>query len=270
MELVSNLGTGFAFAFYLTFCFNSMPKPASLYFWCGIMFANFILNQLKSAYEEPRPSWVSDEIPASKCRTSFGNPSGHMLGNCFFWVSVYLHLFYDRMIINNSDGSTSFWNNRSVQFFITIFLTVFLGLMAISRVYLGAHTLNEVLFGTLLGVTIATIAHFRVKTFFYAMPEMLYSREEEEKYDINRWTYIKAILATFVIPMSIASLTLFLRYGDSEEGLYTSEVWLKRMKNCGCTKEDLDPALILHNKHFEHSVIIANATGAVLGQLFEH
>ena len=97
MKLVSKLGTGTAYACFLTFCFNSMAKPANLYFWCGITFANYTMNQLKSVYGEPRPYWVSDDIAPSHCGTGFGNPSGHMLNNCFFWVSIYLHLFYDSM-----------------------------------------------------------------------------------------------------------------------------------------------------------------------------
>ena len=86
-----------------------------------------------------------------------------------------------------------------------------MGFMAISRVYLGAHTLNEVLFGTLFGSTLATIGHLRVKPLFLGLPEMLYSREEEEKYAVDRWTYIKAFVGTFVVPMSVATLMFCLR-----------------------------------------------------------
>ena len=95
MKTVSGLGTGRAYACFLVVTFNSIPKPASLFFWCGIAFANFTMNQLKSFYGEPRPYWVSDEIKADHCGTGFGNPSGHMLNNCFFWGIAYLHLFYD-------------------------------------------------------------------------------------------------------------------------------------------------------------------------------
>ena len=44
MKIVSGLGTGKAYACFLTICFNSMPKPASLYFWCGIAFVNYTMN----------------------------------------------------------------------------------------------------------------------------------------------------------------------------------------------------------------------------------
>ena len=142
--------------------------------------------------------------------------------------------------------------------------------MGMSRVYLGAHTLNEVVFGTAIGTTMAAICHSKVKPLFLRLPEMLYSREEEEKYDISIWTYTIAFFSTFVIPMGIASLTLFLRYEDNESALYTSKEWMKRMENSGCKADTIDPAIILHYRHFEHSAIIAVATGAIFGQLFEH
>ena len=42
----------------------------------------------------------------------------------------------------------------------------FFTLMALSRVYLGAHTLNEVLHGALIGSTLAAIGHYKVKPSF--------------------------------------------------------------------------------------------------------
>ena len=51
--------------------------------------------------------------------------------------------------------------------------------MAKSRVFLGAHTLNEVLFGFLIGITMATIGHFKVKPFMMRLPEMLYAAEQD-------------------------------------------------------------------------------------------
>ena len=50
-------------------------------------------------------------------------------------------------------------------------------LMAKSRVYLGAHTLNEVLHGSLIGITLAMIGHFKVKPYVVRIPEMLFSDE---------------------------------------------------------------------------------------------
>jgi len=60
---------------------------------------------------------------------------------------------------------------------MTIIMAAFFELMAKSRVYLGAHTLNEVLHGSLIGITLAMIGHFKVKPYVVRIPEMLFSDE---------------------------------------------------------------------------------------------
>lgn len=159
MELLSGFGAGRTYAFFLVLVLNVMPKPASLYIWCGVFFAMFTMNQLKSLYGEPRPYWVTDEVIGAKCGTGFGNPSGHMLNNCFFWGSLYLHVFFEGRAYS-----------ALTRFVSTIVVLAVTGLMALSRVYLGAHTLNEVLFGTLIGFTMAFIGHLHVKPLFWKLP----------------------------------------------------------------------------------------------------
>ena len=69
--------------------------------------------------------------------------------------------------------------------------------------------------------------------------------------------------------MGIASLTLMMRYEDNESALYLSSKWNERMFKSGCTPDTIDPAIILHYRNFEHSAIIAIATGSLCGHLFE-
>jgi len=49
---------------------------------------------------------------------------------------------------------------------MTVSLIAAIPVMALSRVYLGAHTLNEVLHGTLIGTTLALTCHYKVKPYF--------------------------------------------------------------------------------------------------------
>ena len=146
-----------------------------MYLFCGVVFANYTMNELKSLYGEPRPYWLSDKISAVHCGTGFGNPSGHMLNNSFLWVSLYLHVFFDTALsfgdqeIDREGGSPRRVGPLS-RFIALLVMAGFLGMMAVSRVYLGAHTLNQVLFGTLIGSTLAAIGHFKVKPIFMMLP----------------------------------------------------------------------------------------------------
>ena len=57
---VSALGKGEAVVFVAAVLFNTISKPAALYFACTIAFINFIMNELKGLYADPRPYWVSN------------------------------------------------------------------------------------------------------------------------------------------------------------------------------------------------------------------
>lgn len=134
------LGSGDFFSLAYIIVLNVMPKPAALYFWCAIAFSSYMLNQLKSTYHENRPYWESDDITANKCETGFGNPSGHMLGNCFFWVTAYLHVYHEVGVI--TPRMSVFCTAYIIKMALTAMGIVYLIMMAFSRMYLGAHTLN--------------------------------------------------------------------------------------------------------------------------------
>ena len=44
MQVVSALGTGKTYACFIAISFNVIPKPAALYLWSGIAFANYTMN----------------------------------------------------------------------------------------------------------------------------------------------------------------------------------------------------------------------------------
>lgn len=77
-------------------------------------------------------------------------------------------------------------------------------------------------------------------------------------------SYFNAFLFSFAIPMAIASITFMTRIEDS-----ASKEWLTRMEKSGCDADKLDPAIIMHYRHFAHSAIITVATGALFGSFFE-
>lgn len=56
---------------------------------------------------------------------------------------------------------------------LTVGLILFMMFLALSRVYLGEHSYNQVLFGSSLGITLAFIMHFKVKPIVKRLPVYL-------------------------------------------------------------------------------------------------
>ena len=155
-----------------------------------------------------------------------------MLNNTFLWLTVYFHYFHE-----GHSQLIDMGRSRLPQIVALILLAGGIPLMALSRVYLGAHTLNQVLFGTLIGSLWASIGHFKVKPIFLQLPATLYSLSEEGKYAVDFKTYLKALNYSLIIPMAIAVTTLTFRWSDSSSSLYGSEAWMKRMHESGCSKD---------------------------------
>lgn len=151
-----------------------------------------------------------------------------------------------------------------VKSVFTLALIIAIPIMALSRVYLGAHTLNEVLHGTLIGSTLALIGHYKVRPIVMRFNSMLAT--QSETYNVRLMSYVLVDVITFGIPLSLACLTLYMRYDDTgKDGLYESKEWLQRMRQSACNAETLDRAIILHYRHFEHAAVVAIATGAFYG-----
>ena len=132
---ISLLGSvPFVLVFYIA-VFNLMPKPAALYFWCSMPVVTFLENELKSLYAQDRPYWTTDEIDSEYCALGFGNPSGHMLNNVFFWSSVYLHA-YNEVGVRQPRMSV-FCTAYIIKMAATCIGVSFLIFMGFSRVYLG-------------------------------------------------------------------------------------------------------------------------------------
>ena len=101
-------------------------------------------NIMKIIYSSPRPYWIDNKLN-KYCDGSFGNPSGH----AFLSSSFYLSLWH---IITHFD---IFSSNIVFIIFKYILLIVHLFLInsiLFSRIYLGVHGLNQILYGVSLGI----------------------------------------------------------------------------------------------------------------------
>lgn len=90
-----------------------------------------------------------DGLIPETCSTSFSHPSGHALNS----AAVYLYLYFQ--LPQNL-------NPRIKKVILTIVIALFLTL-GYSRFYVGVHTLDNILFGWMIGIWAALTYHFAIE-----------------------------------------------------------------------------------------------------------
>ena len=130
MRFFSFLGDEEFYLFIMPFIFWCVDSRLGLKLGMILMLSNGVNASFKFLFHSPRPFWVNKDITAYVQETSFGLPSGHSQNA----VSIWGYL------------STLFKNKWLKTLFFTIFI-----LIGISRLYLGAHFILDVLAGWILG-----------------------------------------------------------------------------------------------------------------------
>ena len=142
-ELLSNIGTAKITLTVFGIVFVFLPLNYSYSLMCAIIYSSFFTNFFKIIYRSPRPIWKSDDIKIS-CNNGFGNPSGHS----FTSMCVYLSLAH---LLTNFNYFYKKTIGVVLRVVIFIVLIVTIGLVLFSRIVLGAHSINQVIYGGMLG-----------------------------------------------------------------------------------------------------------------------
>ena len=118
-KLISKLGTQGTLIPLLITILILFPLNISYTFASVIVLSSYYDNILKLSYGSPRPFWINPSIKRS-CDGGFGNPSGHSFSS----FAIYLSL----------------WDFILFSFCI-----------AISRIFLSVHSINQIIYGSILG-----------------------------------------------------------------------------------------------------------------------
>lgn len=106
---------------------------------------------LKMLYAQDRPNWydISITVGYFDCQLEYGNPSGHALEAAAFSFTVYL----DSLLSMSNRSKRKYLVCYSLMWLP--FPVVYTYAMGFSRVVIGVHSWNQVIFGWLLGLWIA-------------------------------------------------------------------------------------------------------------------
>ena len=201
-ETIAMLGSFEAQVFYLVIAFNTMAKPASLYLWSSMAFMTYLANELQALYSQQRPYWLHEEIKSERCILNYGNPSNSLMTMTFLIVSAYLHKYYEIGV--KPKKMNVFCTAYIVKMAASAATLCFLIFLTFSRVYLGASSLNQTLFGVSLGALLAFIGHFCIKAYFLDMPEYYYTNIGGSAFRVKCCSYLSAFLLCLILPTGLA------------------------------------------------------------------
>lgn len=143
-HLFSFYGTANGIIFFVIVTYNFANCYKTLILMSIGLFGSYFGGLLKIIYASPRPYWASQEITALGCEGGWGNPSNHALISVSFYMTLY------RIVIDSSHIDMSKKTKNNYLKFTILFIV----LICFSRIFLGVHSINQVLFGAAIGLFI--------------------------------------------------------------------------------------------------------------------
>lgn len=114
----------------------------------------------KLAYADPRPYMISEKIHPWSCSREFGNPSGHAQASAMVALGVFLDYFHGKQIDSNAPPKYTSWAAYLLGAALALFWAT---TIPYSRFLLGAHSLDQLVYGSTLGIWCALTCHFLLR-----------------------------------------------------------------------------------------------------------
>ena len=241
-KLMSLLGGGVLIGIGLFFilCYFTLIK--TIFICSCLILVVYLHDIMKLIYNDPRPFWHNTILFQGNCEVSYGNPSGHSLISFYFFLSFGYYFNQLNFIKGNKIYKIIVY---SVAFILS-------GLIAFSRIALGVHSLDQVLFGSLLGILCFLI--FAITLKIYDMPLNHYLKFYRSKIYIIASTILLIVL--LIMPFILYSSI------DVEKDKIRYEIVMKRR----CSN-------LAHYKFYSYqclveSLVIVLLCGIYFGQFF--
>lgn len=240
------------FISYLGSSVTMIPIIVLVYNWANV-YKTFVLSMsyflstllvslMKMIYRSPRPYFVSEKILSLGCEGGWGNPSGHALCSTVFYLTLW-EIFKD-----------SGWLRRKkfakyaslVSYFILILLIV------ISRNLVGAHSLNQILFGSQLGFGL----------YFFLFHVLCVKCNDSKQFEstVLKFKVLYFLILNLIVITAAICLYFFNKGGDSNQ---TMEAQYSKMIDEKCNT-------VPENRRFQNEALITfslflSNIGAFLG-----
>ena len=171
-------------------CFFQIIK--SSFFIAGLIFVLHFHSLMKIWYGNKRPYWEDITLFKGICDGGFGNPSGHSISSVYLYSTLYVYLIETKILEKKF----------IIKCLLFIFFATFVILVILSRLILGIHSINQVIYGFALGLFTSLLVVKILK--LHKMPILFYKRLFKEKIIIFCISGILLILEILSILSSIS------------------------------------------------------------------
>ena len=138
---ITELGGQYIIGLMLISSYYFFSLMESFAFFSGAIKCIYLVNLLKIIYGNERPFWIEQKLIKYNCDGGYGNPSGHSLMSSYIYLSYYYILSKKKLIDSNLI--------LKIIFLFSDLILIFL--IMLSRIYLGMHSINQIIYGFFLG-----------------------------------------------------------------------------------------------------------------------
>ncbi|CAK57777.1 unnamed protein product (macronuclear) [Paramecium tetraurelia] len=283
-------------AFY---CFVYDDNKLNALLYLGVVITSVTTNEiLKNIYHQARPYMIEPEIRSLKCNSDYGKPSGHSQNSIVMLILMPVLLFpsirqlrrhriqvdfqdnnekvepptgYTIYTEKNSElGNSQYQVNTNLQskfkiamkVILILFILLSIVLTGISRVFLGVHSLGQVLLGWVWGLYITLmyifVIHASLREYILNLVNPKRSRLEEMNHIIPMAFFLLIVL----LGLSLGLLKMnSLYYYDKND----MSKWIARINECKSTHYTKESPQILYNSCFQFTGVGALITGLLVG-----
>jgi membrane-associated phospholipid phosphatase len=115
-----------------------------------------IVNFYKLLLHQPRPYMIDKNIFSYSCSTAFGNPSGHCSASFVLTLVIFLDLFHGNSVPSFASIKFRSWG---VYLLVIALCLIWAITIPYCRYLLGAHSLDQIVFGITNGIAEGLIIH---------------------------------------------------------------------------------------------------------------
>lgn len=136
------IGSEYSLIILVVFSYFFFPLSKTFAAALTMLTSNYMNSMLKIMIQNPRPWFEKPEILYVNCEGGYGNPSGHAMSSMATFFAI-AELFIDR-----------YKPAPKIEVIIYIVTAVIVGNIGLSRIFLGFHSINQILYGFLLGFSV--------------------------------------------------------------------------------------------------------------------